>query len=80
MARPDRERKQISPTTSLVMVIGIGVVVGYLGVSLLLLAVVAFDKGEILVGIAALGFGIVLVAGPVAVIVSQIRAILRQRR
>lgn len=79
MARPDRARKQISPTTSLIMVIGIGVVVGYLGISILFLAVQAFDKGETLIGLAALALGAVLVAGPVAVVVSQIRSILHKR-
>lgn len=75
----DGERKEVSPKASLVMATLLGVVVGYLGVSLIILAFELFGAGDTLVGVLALAFGLALVAGVLAVIVSQARAMFGRR-
>lgn len=80
MARTDKERKQISSTTSLVMTVLVALAVGYLGVTLLSFGTYALGEGETIIGIAALVLGGVFVAAVLAVVVSQVRAWLRARR
>lgn len=75
----DVERKEVSPKASLVMAVLLGVVVGYLGVALVMLALDLFGAGDTLVGVLALVFGLALVAGVLAVIVSQARAMFGRR-
>ncbi len=75
----DGERKEISPKASLVMAVLLGVVVGYLGVALIMLALDLFGAGDTLVGVLALSFGLVLVGGVLAVVGSQARAMFGRR-
>lgn len=80
MAGADKERKQISSTTSLVMTVLVALAVGYLGVTMLSFGTYALGEGETFIGIAALVLGGVFVAAVLAVVVSQVRAWLRARR
>ena len=80
MARTDGEKKQISPIASLVMAVLIGAAVGYLGVMLMIFGGYALGEGETFIGLAALVLGGVFVAGVAAVVVSQLRAWMRDRR
>ena len=75
----DGERKEVSPKASLVMAVLLGAAVGYLGVSLILLAFRLFDAGDTMVGVLSLLFGLVLVAGVLTVIGSQARAVFGRR-
>lgn len=79
MGRTDGEQRRISPVASTIMVVGIGGVLVYLGVALGSFGVYALREGEMLLGLAVLVVSILFVAGPVAVIVSQVRAMLRRR-
>ncbi len=72
-------KRQISTTASVIMLVVIGAAFVYLGVSLVLFAVYAFDKGSTLLGLGALVLGVLFIGGPVAVIVSQARALFRRR-
>ena len=78
MGRAEGERKGISPVAATFIVVAVGLAVVYLGVALANVGVVALAAGEYLLGLVALGLGIVLVLGPVAVLVSQLRALGRR--
>lgn len=75
-----KERKQISTTASVIVAVAVGAVMVYLGVSLVLFGLYAFGEGSVAVGVVAILLGSLLVAGPVAVVISQLRALLRGRR
>lgn len=74
-----RERKQISSTASVVMLVLIGAAVLFLGITFLRFSWYALGRDSLFLGIATLVLGIVFVAGPLVVIVSQARAMLSRR-
>jgi hypothetical protein len=77
VTRADGEKKQISTTASMIMTIAIGAVVAYLGFSLVRFGLYALGEGESFIGVATLVIGGVLLAGVLAVVVSQLRAWMR---
>jgi hypothetical protein len=64
---------------SAIVVVGVGGLLAYLGVSLSLLGADALGEGEMFLGLASLVLGLLFVAGPAAVVLSQVRAMLRRR-
>lgn len=73
------EERRISTTASVIMLVVIGAAFVYLGVTLVLFAVYAFGRDSTLLGLGALVLGVLFIGGPVAVIVSQTRALFRRR-
>ncbi|HLN75474.1 MAG TPA: hypothetical protein VK204_00435 [Nocardioidaceae bacterium] len=78
MGEGSRERKQISTAVAVIMLIVIGAAVVYLGVTLILFGVYALGEDSTLIGLATLVLGVIFVAGPVVVLASQVRAMLRR--
>ena len=79
MENPD-EQRQISKVPAVIITVGLGIAMAYFGVRLGAFGVYAMDEGEVLVGLVALLFGVVLLGIPVAVLVSQVLAMFRRRR
>ncbi len=79
MGEGNGERKQVSSTTAVIMLVVVGAALFYLGVTLVLFGFYALGEDSTLIGIATLVLGVVFVAGPVVVIISQVRAMLRRR-
>jgi hypothetical protein len=73
------EERRISTVAAVIITVGLGVVMAYFGVLLAGFGVYAISQGEALLGILALVFGVVLVSIPVAILFSQLRAMLRRR-
>jgi hypothetical protein len=61
-----------------VVAVAIGAAMAYLGFLLVGVGAHALDEGNVLLGLAALLVGVVLVGLPVAVLVSQLRSVLRR--
>lgn len=74
MGRNEGEHRNISTVAGTIVVLAIGVVVVYFGLGMVNLGLYAFTRGEVLLGAVACIFGSALVLGPVAVLVSQMRA------
>ena len=74
------EKRRISTVAAVIITIGLGVAMAYFGFVLTGFGVYAFREGETLIGIVSVLFGIVLLATPVAVLVSQVLAMYRRRR
>jgi hypothetical protein len=74
------DKKPISTTASTVVTVVVGAVMVYLGVTLVRFGFYALGEDEPLLGVGAVVLGALFVAGPAAVIVSQVRATLRRRR
>jgi hypothetical protein len=70
----------MATTASAVVTVLIGLVMAYLGINLIRFGVYAWGEGEAFLGVAAGVLGVLFVAGPAAVVVSQVRAALRARR
>lgn len=75
---PESGNRRISPVAATVMVVAIGIVVVYFGLGMVNMGLYAFTQDEYLLGALALAFGAGLVFGPVAVLVSQLRATRRR--
>ncbi len=69
----------MSTVAAAVVVVAVGAVLAYLGFQLAGFGVVALSGGESLVGVLSLALGIALILAPVAVLVSQVRSMLRRR-
>ncbi len=74
-----RDERRISTVAAVIITVGLGVVLAYFGVSLAGFGAYAVSHGEVLLGSLAFVFGVVLVGIPVAILVSQLRAMLRRR-
>ena len=64
---------------AVVVAVGVGAAMAYLGFLLASFGVYAFSEGETLLGVLAILLGVALVSAPVAVLVSQVRAMFRRR-
>jgi biotin transporter BioY len=73
------EKKRIGTVAAVIITVGLGVVMLYLGITLAAFGFHAFSEDEVLIGALALLLGGVLVSIPGAVVVSQVRAYLRRR-
>jgi hypothetical protein len=76
MVRPVRSAgndKPISSRVAAVVAVALGVVVAYLGVMLARLGAYLLSEGSVVLGVLAVVLGIALVAGPVIVLVSQLK-------
>jgi hypothetical protein len=79
MSTDEPQRRRISTVAAAIMVVAIGVVVVYFGLGMLNMGLYAFTQGEVLLGIVSVLFGTALAVGPVVVLVSQLRALRRDR-
>ncbi len=80
VARTEGEKKPISPVASTVMAVLLTGGLAYLGATLLSFGGYALGEGETFIGLIAVVLGGVLLAGVLAIVVSQARAWLRGRR
>lgn len=79
MGKADGEQRRISKVAAVIITVGLGVVLVYLGLGLVSFGYYAFSQDELLIGVLSLLFGGALVSVPVAIGVSQLRAALRRR-
>lgn len=73
------ERRRISSAAAVVIAVGIGAAMAYLGFRLASFGAYAFSEGEPLLGVLAMVLGIALIGVPVVVLVSQVRAMFQRR-
>ena len=64
---------------AVVVAVGVGAAMAYLGFLLASFGVYAVSEGETLLGVLAILLGVALVSAPAAVLVSQVRAMFRRR-
>ncbi len=76
----DAPRSTLSTIAATVFTVALGVVMIYLGLGLVAVSVAAFTTGELVLAVGAGLVGFALVFIPVAILVSQVRAMLRSRQ
>ena len=74
------EKRQISTVAAVIVAVVIGAAMAYLGFRLASFGVYAFSENEFLLGVLAFVAGSVLIGIPVAVLTSQVVALLRRGR
>jgi biotin transporter BioY len=74
------EKRQISTVAAVIVAVAIGAAMAYFGFRLASFGVYAFSEDELLLGVLAFVAGCVLIGLPVAVLTSQVVALLRRRR
>ena len=77
--REGSETRRGITVLAVVVAVGVGAAMAYLGFLLASFGVYAFSEGETLLGVLAIILGVVLFSAPVAVLVSQVRAMFRRR-
>ncbi|GAB2753074.1 hypothetical protein [Nocardioides pakistanensis] len=79
MEREQEARRRIGTGVAAVVAVVLGAALLYLGITMVRFGIYAIDEGETFIGVASLVLGTALGAVPVAVLVSQVRAMLRRR-
>jgi len=74
------EKRRISTLAAVIVAVAIGAALAYLGFRLASFGVYAFSEDELLLGVLTFVAGSVLIGIPVAVLTSQVVALLRRRR
>jgi len=80
VAEGSDEKRQISTVAAVVVAVAIGAAMAYLGFRLASFGVYAISEAELLLGVLAFVAGAVLIGIPVAVLTSQVVAMLRRGR
>lgn len=78
--RTNGDRHRISTAAAVIVTVGLGIVMAYLGAALTGVGVRAFVEGEYLIGVLSVAFGLALLAIPIAVLMSQLKTLFRRRR
>jgi O-antigen/teichoic acid export membrane protein len=73
------EKRQVSTVVTVILAVAIGLALAFFGVTLVTYGAYALNEGEVLIGVLAILFGLVLLGFLIAIVVSQLRSLYDRR-